>query len=92
MEIEVHLFGPLREPVGEKSLPVSLPEGATVGDAIDHLGADHPELADRLLDGDGIADGINLTRNRQNVAHLEGLDTSLSDGDVLRAAPPVKGG
>ena len=94
MNVEMTLFGPFRETVGEKTLTLTLAEEATVGDAIETVGEDHPALLEQLLDDDGteLSSGINLTLNRENVTRLDGLDTPLSDGDTIQAAPPIKGG
>ncbi len=87
------LFGPIREAAGEKTLVRTLPDGATVGDLADDLADDYPALSGWLLNEDGEVDGgVNVTVNGTNVRQLDGAATTLGDGDVLRAAPPVVGG
>ncbi|WP_254524486.1 ubiquitin-like small modifier protein 1 [Natrinema caseinilyticum] len=93
MEVEVTLFGPLRDPVGEKSITLSLPADATVEDVLDQLTADFPSMRDPLYgDYGSISDNVVLTKNKVNIATLEGVETKLSDGDTLRLSPPVTGG
>ena len=93
MEVEIKLFGPMREAVGEKTLVRTLPEGATVGDLIDDLVDEYPTLEGRFLDEDGDIDsGVNVTVNGTNVRQRDGPATELADGDLLRTAPPVAGG
>lgn len=92
MEVECNLFGPLREAVGQKSVTRSLEEGATVGDLLAGLADEYPALSGQLLDGGEVADGLNVTLNGTDVGHLDGAATALSEGDVVRAAPPVVGG
>lgn len=93
MDVEIKLFGPIREDVGEKRLRRTVPEGSTVGDVVADLIEAYPQLDGRFLDADGELDaGVNVTVNGTNVRQLDGLSTDLEDGDVLRAAPPVVGG
>lgn len=92
MEVECDLFGPLRDAVGEKTVTRTVPEGATVGDLLAGLADEYPALSGQLLDGGEVAGGLNVTLNGTDVGHLDGAATPLSDGDVVRAAPPVVGG
>ncbi|MEF8791328.1 MAG: ubiquitin-like small modifier protein 1 [Haloarculaceae archaeon] len=93
MSVECVLFGPLREAVGEKRVRVENGPG-TVGELLDHLEREYPALEGRLLDdgGAGLVDGLAVTLDKKHVQHLDGLDTDLSDGDVVRMTPAVYGG
>ena len=93
MEVEVHLFGPHREAVGEKTVRRELQEGATVSDLFRDLVSDNPDLSGRILtDDDAVSDSVTVTKNGKHVSLFDGAETVLSDGDVIRAAPPVHGG
>jgi molybdopterin synthase sulfur carrier subunit len=46
----------------------------------------------RLIVDGGLAPQINVLKNGREVLHLDGLDTSLDDGDRLSVFPPVAGG
>lgn len=90
MEIECNFFGPLREVVGEKTVVREVDPTATVGDLLSDLVAEY-ELEGVLTD-DGDLGSVTVTKNGTNVAHLDGLETGLGDGDVVRLSPPVVGG
>lgn len=92
MEITVTLFGPFREAVGQKELVREVPEGATVEDVLEAVVDDHPELREELFADGDLRDTVNVTRNKTDIRHEEGVDTEVEDGDTLRAAPPVVGG
>jgi molybdopterin synthase sulfur carrier subunit len=93
MNIELRCFGPVREAVGAKVAERELAEDATVGDLLSDLIDEAPELEGTLLDGTGeVSDSINVTVEGRNVRQLDGAATTLSDGDVVRIAPPVVGG
>lgn len=93
MEIEVNLFGPFREAVGQKTVYRELPAEATVADLFRDLAAEYPDLSGQVLtDAETVADSVTVTKNGKSVALFDGSATELADGDVIRAAPPVHGG
>jgi len=93
MEIEVVLFGPLRDAAGEKSMTLALADGATVTDALDGLVAKAPDVEDQLPDGlDTGSSRVVVAKNDVSVAQLDGAETPLTDGDTLRLSPPITGG
>jgi len=93
MNVELRCFGPVREAVGAKTAVRELPEGSTVGDLLASLVDEAPELGGQLTDEAGeVSQSINVTVEGRNVRQLDGAATPLSDGDVVRIAPPVVGG
>ena len=86
------LFADLAEAAGTKEAEVVVEPGATVGEALDALVADHPDLRERVLDDSELRDHVNLLRNGTNVHNEEGLETELAGGDELALFPPVSGG
>ncbi len=67
-------------------------EGATVGDALDHLEQTYPALQGRLRDDKGtVTRFINLFVGGEDVRLLDGLQTPL-DGSELSIVPAVAGG
>lgn len=83
-------FGPLRESVGEKTVHREAEE--TVGDLLAGLEADYPTLDGELLADGELPSGVAVTVNQKHLQHLDGLDTELSDGDVVRLTTAVYGG
>jgi len=79
MKIQVHLFAGLRELVGEATLAVELPEGATVGEALACLRQQHQALAGRPF----------LSAVNERYAAPE---QKLAERDELALIPPVSGG
>jgi molybdopterin synthase sulfur carrier subunit len=91
--MEWKLFADLAERAGGKRIAVDAEPGATVGDALEALFDDHPDLRERVMDGDEVRDDINVMRNGRNVfVREDGLDTELEGGDELALFPPVSGG
>ncbi len=93
MAVECHFFGPLREAIGDKTVEYQIVEPATVSDVVKGLIEEYPEVAEGLIDEDGkLRESVNVTLNKENINHLDGPETTLEDGDVLRFAAAVIGG
>ena len=91
--MKVKLFATLRQLVGAKEIEVELEVGGTVGSVIARLVADYPALGQHILDDDGNLEAyINVFVNGRSMRFLDGLNTSLSEDDVLAIFPPVAGG
>jgi molybdopterin synthase sulfur carrier subunit len=92
IDVQFDLFGPVRDAVGRKTVERTFDAPVTVGDALVALGESHPSLADHLGSDENLGAGLTITVDGDNVSLRDGLDTELSDGDVVRIAPPVVGG
>jgi sulfur-carrier protein len=66
------------------------------GDSLRTLIADlesrHAGIADRIVDDAGLRRFVNVYLNDEDVRFLDGIDTALSDGDVVTVLPAVAGG
>jgi MoaD family protein len=91
MSITVHVPGALREYCdGTTQLRLS---AANVRHLLDDLERRHPALYRNICDETGaVRRHINLFVNTTNVRDREGLDTTLSAGDVVTILPAVSGG
>ncbi|MXV63637.1 MoaD family protein [Natronorubrum sp. JWXQ-INN-674] len=93
MTTEWKLFADLAERAGDKHITVDATSGDTVGDALEKLLAEAPDLEERVLDDGELRSQINVLRNGTNVlVEEEGLETELEEGDELALFPPVSGG
>lgn len=81
MRVTVKLFAAYRELAGTSQLSLDLPEGATVGDALEAVGRLHPGVA---------ATGYRPV-SACNLRHAT-ADHPLRDGDEVAMFPPVSGG
>jgi sulfur-carrier protein len=90
MAIEVRVPTILRNYTGgEKTVDG---KGTTIEELIADLDARHPGLRDRLVDESGLRRFVNVYRNDEDIRFLGGLETPLSDGDVVTVLPAVAGG
>lgn len=90
MAITVRIPTPLRTlTAGHDEVAVS---GANVAELIENLEAAHPGLRDRLLDAKGVRRFINIFVGEEDIRFLEGLQTSLKDGETVTIVPAIAGG
>lgn len=93
MQVELKFFGPFRDDAGEEAVDWET-DAETVGALLREVEAEWPVLDGRLVDEERetTAGETAVTLNTKNVKHLDGLDTAVDDGDVVRMVPSVYGG
>ncbi len=75
---------------GQAEVPVC---GADVGAAMRDLITQFPALEPHLYNGEGqLRAFVNLFVGEENIKDLQGLDTPLSESDILRLIPSIAGG
>jgi len=90
-EITILIPTPLREYTDGQSDVTA--EGETVDDVLEDLNERFDGLEDRIYEDDGgLQDFINIYYNDEDIRHLDGLDTSIEEGDELSLIPAVAGG
>ena len=91
MAVTVKLPTQLRASAGgASSVPV---EGSTVGDVLEALYSEHPDLRDSLSDGDGgLRRFVNVYVDGEDVRFGDGLQTPVKDGGEVQILPAVAGG
>ena len=67
--------------------------GATVGEALESLYAEHGELRERISGDDGeLRRFVNVYLKGEDIRFLDGLATPVAEGDELTILPAVAGG
>jgi sulfur-carrier protein len=67
-------------------------EGATVGELIERLEADHAGIKERIVENGGVRRFVNVYVNDEDIRFTGGLETSVADGDTVVILPAVAGG
>lgn len=98
----IKLFGSLRLHGAGSKVEVSLcdpgptgaAEPATVALLLDRLFALHPALRENVVvpDGTALLPHVNIMRNGRLIRDLQGLQTPVSEDDVIAIFPPSAGG
>ena len=75
---------------GESEVPAS---GGTVGEVLTALAEEHPDTREQLFAADGELNRyVNVYLNDEDVRVLDGLETSVADGDTVVILPAMAGG
>jgi molybdopterin synthase sulfur carrier subunit len=75
---------------GEKEVSA---HGASVGEVLEALAAAHPQTQAQLFSSEGELNRyVNVYLNDEDVRVLDGLETSVGEGDTLVILPAMAGG
>jgi molybdopterin synthase sulfur carrier subunit len=66
--------------------------GTTVGELLDDLRANLPQLGEKVYDGETIKPFVNVYLDGEDVRTLDGVDTPVKDGSTLILLPAMAGG
>src|ERR1700747_532626 len=88
---KIYIPTPLRQYVGKQaSVEVS---GSTVGEAMNALVAQHPDLRKHLYTDEGkLRAFVNLYVNDEDIRYLQKEETTLKDSDNISIVPSIAGG
>jgi sulfur-carrier protein len=91
MAVTVRIPTPLRKFTNDQAeVPI---DGATVGEVIDNLEAQHGGIKEKIAEESGaIRRFVNIYVNEEDVRFLDGPGTVLKDGDQVTIVPAIAGG
>jgi len=94
MLIRTKFFGILRKLTKKQSLTIEISEGSSVLDLIFTLAKTEDLDITQLLTKKKtkLRAGLNIFVNGRNITHLDGLNTKLSDRDLISILPVTGGG
>ncbi len=92
--MKVHFFATYRQIVGGKEVELPARPGLTLSGLVEELIARFPALRHEWLDEHGQLHGhVHFFVNGRQAAFLpDGMQTVLTDADMVRIFPPVGGG
>jgi molybdopterin converting factor small subunit len=91
MSAQIEFLGPLKQLVNGQDV-VEI-QAASVGEALQELGQQYENLAQRLLTEDGtLHRHINIYVNEEDIRFQDHLKTSLSPGDRITVISAIAGG
>lgn len=90
MAVTVKIPSQLRAATGGN--PELAAEGATVGEVLDAVFAEHGDLKDRITEDGELRRFVNVYVGGEDIRYGEGLGTAVSDGSEITILPAVAGG
>ncbi len=91
--MQIRVYATLRELMGSSRLEVPVGAGTTAGDVLATLTHAHPALGPKLWDGNQKLTGfVTILLNGRSIEYLQGLQTPVTEADVISLFPPVGGG
>ena len=91
--VRLKVLGTLRQFIPAKQVEIEVREGGTVLDVLVRLAGDHAALGKWILDEEGnLQKAINVLVNGRSISFLDGLDTTIQEGDEVAVFPAVGGG
>ncbi len=92
ISVQVDFYAAIQDVFGQKSTRVTLAEHPTVGGVLEAI-CTTPERREKVFDSSGqLRRDLTIMRNGRNINFLNGLETVLSQGDVIAVFPPTFGG
>ncbi len=90
MPVTVKIPTQLRAATGGES--TAQVEGSTVGEVLDSLYDRYGELRARIAEDGGLRRFVNVYVGGEDIRFMDGLDTTVNDGDEVTILPAVAGG
>jgi molybdopterin synthase sulfur carrier subunit len=92
--MEIHFYATLRAIVGQKTVQLDLPVGATVRQVVEEIVRVYPALKPELLDEQGqFYSHQKFIVNGRDMIYLEKkIETVIDAGDKIDIFPPIGGG
>ena len=66
--------------------------GVTVGEALNNLIVQHPDLRTHLFNDDELRSFVNIFIDDEDIRFMQGLETEINADDSLRIIPSIAGG
>ncbi len=67
-------------------------QGGTVGEAMNSLLQQYPDLKKHIYEGDQLRNFVNVFVGEEDIRYHDGLNTELAPTDSLRIIPSIAGG
>jgi molybdopterin synthase sulfur carrier subunit len=87
---KVRIPTPLRPYTGGRSSVAA--SGSNVATVLADLTRQYPDLRQHLYEGEELRSFVNVYLNKEDVRHLDGGDTGVSENDTLMIIPSIAGG
>lgn len=92
MKVKVEVYGYLRDLMGWKCIELNLTDNLTVGQLLELLIDQRPEVKELIFEGEGLKSYLKVLVDGRDCRLLGGLRAELKDGSTVSIFPPAGGG
>lgn len=91
--ILVRFFGSFKQISEQRELEFRLDKGASITNLLDQVFRSLPLMKKNLIDENGeLIKWVMFLKNGRNIKIFSGVETILTDGDIISIFPPTAGG
>jgi molybdopterin synthase sulfur carrier subunit len=89
----VRLFASFKEITKKREIEIKIEEKSTIFQLLQRLFDQYEPLRELIFDENNkLNEWIQILKNGRSIKYLDGINTQLSNGDVVAVFPPVAGG
>ena len=93
IKVTVRFFATFKQITNQRDIEFSIEEGATIQQLLNIVFSQFQTLRDKIFDENNeLRPWIHILKNGRNVKFLGGIETKITNGDVIALFPPVAGG
>ncbi len=93
IETTVRFFATFKQITNHREIEFEIEEGTTIQQLLEVIFEQFVTLQDKIFnDNNELRPWIHILKNGRNIKFLDGIETTLTDGDVVALFPPVAGG
>ncbi|UCG01773.1 MAG: MoaD/ThiS family protein [Candidatus Heimdallarchaeota archaeon] len=90
---KIRLFATFKQITNHREIEYEIEDGTTVRQLLEALFDQYNALRDKIFnENNELRPWIHILKNGRNIKFLGGIETTLTDGDVVSLFPPVAGG
>jgi molybdopterin synthase sulfur carrier subunit len=91
--ITARFFGQFKQISNEREIEYELEIGVSINEFLIQVIKQFPKMKELLFDENALLHNwVSILKNGRNIKALQGIDTSIGDGDIIAIFPPVAGG
>jgi MoaD family protein len=92
VKVKLEVYGYLRDLMGWRSVELDLAEDSTVGQLLELLVDQRPEIKELIFEGESLKSYLKVLVDGRDCRALGGLRARLKDGSTVSIFPPAGGG
>jgi molybdopterin synthase sulfur carrier subunit len=86
-------FGQFKQISNEREIEYEIEKCISISEFLNQVIKQFPKMKELLFDENNqLHTWVSILKNGRNIKALEGIDTTIADGDILAIFPPVAGG